>query len=73
MIVETHISKVDRASFDGEGLCNILPGYVFFHRGRETMKGAEWEYLLIVTLRVNPNFVKLRRGELNLLSGNLRM
>ena len=40
IVVETHITKLSNLGYTESELKTILPGYVFFHKGRTTMKGG---------------------------------
>ena len=40
IVVETHITKRSNSGYTESELKTILPGYVFFHKGRSTTKGG---------------------------------
>ena len=40
ILVETHISKYHNNGYNEEDLVNIVPGYTFFHKGREDRRGG---------------------------------
>ena len=40
VVVETHISDVNKNSLGSDDLTNIVPGYMFFHKSRKTMRGG---------------------------------
>ena len=40
IVVETHITKLSNSGYTESELKTIMPGYVFFHKGRTTMKGG---------------------------------
>ena len=40
VVVETHLSKAQNSGFDDSDLKKLIPGYVFFQRGRQTKRGG---------------------------------
>ena len=40
IVVETHITERSNSGYTESELKTIMPGYIFFHKGRSTMKGG---------------------------------
>ena len=59
VIVETHISNLEHAGLDKAGLNNILPGYVFFHKGRINMKGGGVGVFISCDINSEPQLCKI--------------
>ena len=60
-VVETHISETTNAGYTPEELKNILPGYVFYHRGRVSKKGGGVGIFVSGTLSSETETIELVR------------
>ena len=61
VVVETHITESTNAGYTPEELKTIVPGYDFYHRGRESKKGGGVGIFVSSTLSSEAETVELVR------------